>query len=242
MTKVKPTRIVTPRIVQPGGAGKGWLWLFFLVALAAWSWQVFDFGRQRGGLDSAQRDRVEAELRAAVRELEQERDALRAAKARFERAGQIDRAAADGVKSEVRMLQEERAELRREVAFLKSLVSGAGESLLLDGESLSEVGERSYQFEVTLSKRGEDPDTVTGQALISVSGQAEGVERTLDLEALTDGRRTNIGIKFKNFQKLKTEIQLPEGFEPRSIEVAVQPEGKKFKSFAQSFDWRLPQS
>lgn len=242
MAKVKPPRVITPRIVQPGATGRGWLWVVFLVALGAWSWQVFDFGRQRGGLDAAQRDRVEDGLRDTIAELEEERDALRAAAARFERSGQIDRAAADGVKSEVRQLQEERAELKREIAFLKSLVSTGSERLLLDGHSLTGQGERSYQFEVTLSKRADDPDTVTGQVTISVVGQAEGAERRLDMEALTEGRRSNIGIRFKNFQKLKTEMALPEGFEPRTIEVAVRPEGKKFKAFEQVFEWKVSES
>ena len=37
MGKIKPARIVTPRIVQPGGPARTWLWLLFLLALAAWS-------------------------------------------------------------------------------------------------------------------------------------------------------------------------------------------------------------
>jgi hypothetical protein len=242
MAKVNPPRIATPRIVQPGGAGRGWLWLLFLVALAAWSWQVFDFGRQRGGLDAAQRDRVEEGLRDTIQRLEEERDALRAAAARYERSGQIDRAAADGVKSEVRQLQEERAELRREIAFLKSLVSGGSERLLLDGHSLTDLGQRNFQFEVTLTKRADDPDTVTGQATISVVGQVDGAERRLDMETLTEGRRNQIGVRFKNFQKLKTEMLLPEGFEPSAVEVVVKPEGKKFKAFEQAFEWKVSDS
>ncbi len=67
---------------------------------------------------------VEDELQQRIDELEEERDALRASAARFERAGQIDRAAADGVQSEVKALQDERAELKREVALLKPWFPG----------------------------------------------------------------------------------------------------------------------
>ncbi len=31
---------------------------------------------------------------------------------------------------------------------------------------------------------------------------------------LTDGKRSNIGIRFKSFQKLKTDLNCPRGFEP----------------------------
>ena len=239
MGKIKPTRIVTPRIVQPGGHARPWVWLLFLGALAAWSWQVFDLGRQRGGYFSAQHGRVEVRLRERIAELEEERDLLRAAAARFERAGQIDRAAADGVQLEVRALQDERAELRRQVAFLKSLVSPGGEQLILGGYSLTAVSEREYRFEVTLSKPSEDADTVSGQVTISVSGRVGNRLQTLDMQTLTAGKRSQFGIKFKNFQKLKTEIRLPDGFEPTSIEVAVRPEGKGFKAFEQAYDWKV---
>jgi hypothetical protein len=58
------------------------------------------------------------------------------------------------------------------------------------------------------------------------------------MASLTDGRRSSIGVRFKSFQKLKTEFQLPEGFVPASLEVAVRPEGKDFKSFERAFDWK----
>lgn len=238
MGKLKPTRIVTPRIVQPGeGGGRGWIWLLFLVALGAWSWQVFEFGRQRAGLDSGARDQVEDSLYERIAALEDERDALRRAAARFERSGQIDRAAADGVKAEVKSLQAERAELKREVAFLKTLVSGGSSKLALDDSRLVDAGDGRYRFEVTLSKQSDDGKTVAGQAVIRVKGRQGGIDKTLDMKTITDGRRTNIGIKFKNFQKLKTEIKVPPDFEPATIEVSVLPEGKQFKSFEQVYDW-----
>ena len=71
MGKKKPTRIITPRIVQPGEGGiRPWLWLLFLVALAAWSWQVFEFGRQRAGFDGSRSDQRQAALEQRIVELE----------------------------------------------------------------------------------------------------------------------------------------------------------------------------
>ena len=239
MSRVKPTRIVTPKIIQPGEGGvRPWLWVAFLIALGAWSLQVFEFAQQRAGFDVGQRNEVEIRLRERIAELEQERDQLRAAAARFERAGQIDRAAADDVKSEVKALQDERADLKREVAFLKTLVSGSEKKLALNEFKITETDEREYRFEVTLSKVADDPSTVGGQVTVNVSGQLDGAAKTLDMKAVTNGRRSNIGIRFKNFQKLKTELVLPEGFAPQSVQVVVSPDSKEFKAFEQSFDWK----
>ena len=238
MGKIKATRIVTPRIVESRSGWRPWLWVALLVFLAAWSWQVYEFGRAQASLDAGMRDPSLTDPLQRIAELEQERDALRASAARLERAGQIDRAAADSVQAEIRALQEERAELKREVAFLRRLVSGGDSKLVLDGHSLTVLDKMAYRFEVTLSKQTEDEDTINGYAVISVTGQLNGVEKTLDMQTLTNGRRSNIGIRFKNFQRLTTDISLPEGFEPAKIGVAVKPDGKGFRSFQQSFDWK----
>jgi hypothetical protein len=240
MGKIKPMRVVTPRIVQPGERSWLWLWMWLLVlvALAAWTWQVFEFGRQQAGFSVGQRDAMEAELMQRIEELAAERDALRSDAARFERAGQIDRAAADGVQAEVKALQNERAELKREVAFLKTLVSGEEHKLALGDYSLNKAGERVYQFEVTLSKSTENPATVEGDVVVSLMGQSGGEAKTLDMQALTDGRRSRIGIKFKNFQKLSAELTLPEDFTPSSLVIAVKPTSHGYRAFEQSFDWQ----
>lgn len=239
MGKVRPTRIATPRIIQPEeGRARPWLWLLLLAVLGLWSWQVFEFGRRNAGFDIGQSSQVESALRERIATLEEEREALRVEAARFERDGQIDQAAAEEVKTEVKTLQDERAELKREVAFLKSLVADGGRKLVLNDHSLTKVGEREYRFEVTVAKRTDDQLTVSGQVIVSVKGDADGQSKVLDMASLTDGRRSSIGIRFKSFQKLKTEFQLPEGFVPASLEVAVRPEGKDFKSFERAFDWK----
>lgn len=239
MAKTRLTRIATPKIVQPGeGGGRSWLWLLLLAAMGVWTWQVFEFGQQRAGLNTGERDEVEDTLRTRVAELEEERDSLRQSAARFERANQIDRAAVNGVQSEVKALQAERAELKREVAFLKTLVSGGNSKLALDDHSLVAVDEGLFQFEVTLSKRSEEASLVSGQVIVRLQGRdEEGQDKILGMSVITDGRRDNIGIKFKNFQKLKTEIKVPKGFEPLAVQVTVKPEGKLFKIFEQTYDW-----
>jgi hypothetical protein len=239
MARVKPTRIAAPRIVQPGdGRGRPWLWLIAGVALAVWTWQVFEYGRLQAGFSVSDRNAREAELRERIGEVEAERDALRAAAARFERAGQIDRAAADDVQAQIKALQDERAELRQEIAFLKGLVSGEEFQLELSNHSLEATDEGGYTFEVTLSKRADKEGTVEGEATFSVSGERDGEPQTLDMATLTQGRRSHIGIRFRNFQVLGAGLALPEGFEPREIVVAVRPKSKGFRTFEQTYDWQ----
>lgn len=241
MSQVKPKRIVTPRIVQSSPGVRGWLWLLFLIVLGVWSWQLYEYGRQQGGFDAVGRDRVESRLTAQVAELETERAQLRTDLARLERSSQIDRTATDEVRLQLKVLQEEKAELKGEVAFLRGLVSGGeGELLRLSKPNLAVEPEGGFVFEVTLSKDNEqDQATVMGRVTISVVGQQQGKEQKLGMKQLTKGRRSNIGIKFRKYQKLTTKIALPEGFEPTSIKVAVRPDGQEFKPFQQVYAWKL---
>ena len=78
-----------------------------------------------------------------------------------------------------------------------------------------------------------------GRVTISVVGQLDGKEKKLSMKELTKGRRSNIGIKFRKYQKLTTEMALPEGFEPTSIKVVVNPKGPEFKPFQQVYAWKL---
>jgi hypothetical protein len=239
MTKVRPSRVATPRIVQPGERSRPLVWLLVLVVLGAWTWQVFEFGRQQAGFSVTASNAREDELAERIVELEAERAELLSTAARFERAGQIDRAAVDGVQTQVKALQDERAELKREVAFLKTLVSGEEHKLALAEPTLVELGERAYRFEITLSKGSDKAGTVQGEAILSVKGRTKSGEKVLDMKTLTDGRRSRIGIKFKNFQKIKADLKLPDGFEPAEIVVAVKPGSKGFKAFEKSYDWQV---
>jgi hypothetical protein len=236
MAKIKPTEVITPKIVER--RLNPWPWIVAAVLLALWTWQVLEYGERRGGHVAEAAEAREAERQARIAELETEQVALTAHAARLERESQIDRAAVESTKAEVRTLQEERAALKREIAFMKALVSGeATEELWLEKPRLSEAGDGRYAFDVTLTKPADDGGTVTGRVIIEVIGRIGDKTERVDMQALTKGSRTNIGIRFKNYQRLSTDMVLPQDFEPEKIEVAVEPNGDVYKAFKKYYDW-----
>lgn len=236
MAKIKPTEVITPKIVER--RLNPWPWVIAVVLLGLWSWQVLEYGERLGGHAAEAAAAREAELEARIAVLEQEQVELTARAARLERAGQIDRAAVESTKAEVKALQEERAALKRELAFMKALVSGeATEELWLEEPRLSDAGDGRYVFDVKLTKSADDDGTVTGRVVIEVVGKADGKAERVDMKTLTRGSRTNIGIRFKNYQMLSTDMVLPEDFEPEKIEVAVEPTGDVYKAFTKFYDW-----
>jgi hypothetical protein len=210
-----------------------------LAAVAVLAWKMFDFGRQSAGFDSAARDTQVALLEERIAALQAERDQLRAAAARFERSSQIDQSAVSSVQAQLKALQDERSALRQEVEFLKSLVSGDITALQLSELSLhKDDAGAGYRFAFTVSKRAKDDDRVQGAVDVHLSGQLKGEVRTLDSKALgIDAKDLRMG--FNHFQKFEGPMQLPVGFIPKELLVEVKPNGKKFKPFEQTFEWRV---
>jgi hypothetical protein len=236
MAKIKPTEVITPKIVER--RLNPWPWILAAVLLALWTWQVLVFGERRGGHAAATAAAREAQLETRVAELEKDKVSLTAHAARLERASQIDRAAVESIQAEVTALQEERATLKREVAFMKALVSGeATEELWLEKPRLVDAGDGRFDFDVTLTKAPEDDGTVTGRVVIEVIGKIDGKTERVDMNSLTKGSRTNIGIRFKNYQRLSTDMVLPTDFQPEQIEVAVEPSGDVYKAFKKLYEW-----
>jgi len=232
-------RFHTPRIVQPGSRHNMWVWLLALAVGLFLSWKVFEFGRERAGFDTEASDTQVELLEERIESLQKERDELRAAAARFERASQIDRAAVASVREELNALQEERSSLRKEVEFLKSLVSGSVSLLQVTDLSLSKQEKgNAYRFAFTLSKRAKDKIRVSGKLVLSVAGQLKGEAAVLkgkELGLEADSERMG----FVHFQHVEGELKLPVGFIPKEVRVEVKPKGKQFKAFDQSFDWQV---
>lgn len=229
-----------PRIVQPGGSSGRWLWWMLFVLLAALlAWQAFEFGKQRGGFDTGICDQRMQQLQSQIAGLQQERDELQARAARFERSAQIDRTAVQQAQQDLEALQEERAQLRQETEFLKSLVSGDVSILQLSDVELTGGGQAGdYVFSLTVSKRARDNERVRGKLVVSVIGESDDEETELKQEKLgIDSAKLVLG--FMNFQDIEGQISLPEGFVPTGLKVAVEPKGDTFKSFEQTFPWAV---
>jgi hypothetical protein len=234
-----PSHFHTPRIVQPGFQHSIWWWLLVLVLAGLLSWKAFEYGRERAGFDSEASDTQVALLEKRIQALQEERDELRAAAARYQRSSQIDQSAVAAVREELTGLQEERAELRQQLEFYKSLVSGSMALLQVTDMSLSkqEAG-NAYRYTFTVSKRAKDKKRVGGTVLLSVSGQLKGESAELTAKELgleSDSFRMG----FMHFQKFEGELKLPVGFIPKAVRVLVKPKGKKLKSVEQSFDWAV---
>ena len=70
-------------------------------------------------------------------------------------------------------------------------------------------------------------------------GQVDGQEETFQLSELDLDKTEAIKFRFRYFQNIVGEVQLPEGFIPRKVVVVVQSSGTNAQRLEKKFDWLL---
>lgn len=243
MSLVPHRKIIRPQIVQPGRPGIR-LWIVFLITLllGLLAWQVFDYGRRQAltNVDELSSTQADSDERIAL--LEKRVKASRFKIANAERASQIDRLAVDKAREEIASLQNERAELKKQVAFLQGLIESGDGPLEVKGFKLTEEEKKglySYAFRVTQAIT--NIGTVKGEIAVRVEGRRDGKPVELKLSALRKDKKKLHKMRFQRFQDVEGSLLLPEGVEPTGFVVEVRPRGKKLRRVLQVFDWMTGQ-
>ncbi|BAN69898.1 DUF6776 family protein [endosymbiont of unidentified scaly snail isolate Monju] len=220
----------TPRIVQTERR-QVWPWLLGGVALAGVAWLAYHQGQQHAGYYANASEAEITALQARIGELREECDQQRELAARYQRAAQIDRAAAEEVRESLRVAQEEQAKLRKQVTFLNSLISGKVTALEVSEVKLARQGNSSeYAFSFLVSKRDKGGERVSGRLELRLSGLLD--EKRLDIAQ-------GLKMGFKHFQRFGGKLKLPVGFIPRELVIKGYPDGRKFKPFEKRIKWQV---
>ncbi|MEL6710433.1 MAG: DUF6776 family protein [Pseudomonadota bacterium] len=241
---MKQHAVPTPRIVQPGREYRAVKWLILLVlcVVAVWVWWpqrhlVWPDAMPPSEMVPLTRwQAVQDKLQTS----QSERDELRLQLITAQRTHQVDQSALAAAQQELLTLQDERAVLRRELEFLKTLVSGDVTVLqLLDLKLWSAAADvPTYGYSLTVSKRAKNRTRVRGRLEISVSGQQDGQLTTLTMADLKIDPK-QLSMNFTQFQAFSGELMLPDGFVPELITVAVKPKNKQFRQYQKDIVWRL---
>lgn len=239
MTRVKPPRIVSPRIVHPSGAGSAWLLALALVAVVLWTWQVFDYGREWAGYEAQRWAEQEASLSGQVIELEGERARLVVELANQSRAGQIDRDAVRRAQVELRELQAQQSTLQQELTLLRGLLSrGEGPLQVRDFQLVSQSQGGRYRYSFTVAQVLKGIGTTEGSVRLLLTGKTKGERRLVKMKELTGGERDIHKMEFTHYQDFVGEFSLPDDFKPETLTVDMRPSNKKLRRESRVFQWK----
>lgn len=213
----------------------------FVAAMLLISWSVFEYGRFSAGYDSVEATHEHKVLLNHVDELEGQIEKLREEKAVLERAAQIERKAYDELDTTLKVLQAEIFELKEELAFYRGIVSprDASHGLHLQRFKIEPNGRpRGFRYKVILTQVLKDDSTARGVIRITIEGVQKEEHRVLALHQVSEKNIKEHDYRFKYFQNVEGEIELPLGFKPQRITISVVPKNQRDQdAIEKTFDW-----
>jgi len=151
----------------------------------------------------------------------------------------IDEAAITEVKALLKEQQQASLELREEIAFYRGIVSPSevkSGTLIQRLEIVPLAAAQLFRYQLVLTQVLKNERVTRGVVEITLSGVLEGRTHRLSLQEVDDSAKKTLNYRFKYFQMFEGDLRLPDGFSPRSVEVAVKPR-RGGNTISESFSW-----
>lgn len=207
-------------------------------------WQVYDLGKVRGVTELKTLRMEYDKLQRRHDKLSGEHKRLREQVAILERSSEIDRQAAQGVKDEMGQLQDELQAAREEIGFYRGIVApgDAISGLRIHRFSVEPGLKRGeYHYDLVLTQVKRNDRKVSGVVDWTIAGLLDGDPADLALSEVTDPAVEHLKFRFRYFQNLAGTINLPPGFDAKTVVLQVKPAGKgQPDAVEQVYDWPEP--
>lgn len=214
--------------------------LLLLVAFAA--------GGYRGGYHLGLTEQTNAvaerdELLIKTADVERQIIQLQEQVAIYKHGSELEKQATERVRQENLQLQNRVSELEEAVTFYKGIMAPRNNDKGLRIEKATVEATKDpnrFRYKVVLTQVADNQSHVQGRVQISLHGLENGEKKALSVATLTndmepDGAR----FKFRYFQDVSGELEIPAGFIPEQIEVIAQSTGRKAMRLEKKFDWIL---
>lgn len=203
---------------------------------------MYEWGRFEGGYSKFTEIQRRRELTAQVEKLEQENEKLRAQVAAAELAREVDHKAYGDVEKTLADLQAQVLKQREELAFYRGIVSpedGIGGLRIQRLQILPGGAPARYRLRLVLVQSMRQDAVVSGSVAVRVEGVRNGGPAQLTLTDLGGSARADglVPFQFRYFQTLERDLVLPDGFEPRAVNVEVR--SGRGTPVRESYPWRV---
>lgn len=205
------------------------LWVLALLSVCALSFAAYKFGYHEGNQDfHAYDDRI-TDLNEKMRELEEARLELKKKNALLKSADSFEQSEVAVLKEEVGRLEAKLVKQRKELVFYKSLLDPENQpfGLYIQSVKLKSIGDNSYAYTIILAQAKQSSPQVRGKILVSVQGE----------NGTTLIKGSQVGFKFKFFQRFDGTLSFKPEDKPVSLTVDVKPSTRRIKDVKQSYHW-----
>jgi hypothetical protein len=211
--------------------------LFVILAIIA----AFIAGQITARENTSRLERDRSRLTDQVRVLDSALQSARNELALHRTGTEVSQQAQEQVRSEIRDLRGQLAELEEAVAFYKNVMApGSVEQGLriekFDLAPAAAAGE--FAFRLVLTQVGDNRNNVAGDLLLKLSGMQAGQQVQLSgSDILVEGSETRF--RFRYFQELTGRLRLPEGLQPEQITVEAINGARRNQKTEKTYMWQL---
>jgi hypothetical protein len=220
---------------------KALIFVAFFTSMAVLGWLSYGLGHHQGlelQVEVAQeKELIKRQLGEATVLIRQMRQEI----ADLTVGGEIDNKANEEVRQTIENQRNLLAAQDEEINFYKGvMVPNAGsKGLRIERLDVSSNAAGKVRYSLLLTQVVDKRGYVKGGVQLSLLGQNDGQEKALQLGEQGRDKAEAIKFRFRYFQNIAGEVQLPEGFVPREFMVVAQSSEPIAQRLEKTFDWPL---
>ncbi|MFD1216038.1 MULTISPECIES: DUF6776 family protein [Microbulbifer] len=176
-----------------------------------------------------------------LEEVRKENESLRLRAATAEQSVTIGEQASESVREELVQKENQIAELKQEISFYRGIMapSEGSEGVSIGRFSISQAEDgHRYQYKLLVQQSSARHQVVTGAARFTIIGkEGEEIRRYALADLSEQVESESIPLRFKYFQNIEGELQLPEGFEPEGVELSLKSSKRRGFNIDQRYGW-----
>jgi len=198
--------------------------LAFAAGLAS-SEIVRGFGRTERAEQGAEPDRLRSQLAQALAD----RDREAAAAVNWESRLKVERSAQEQVRVQVKMLEDENARLKGDLAFFESLLPmpvNAKGVVIRSFRVQADTEPNSLRYRLLVQQSGRPERDFVGEVSLTINLQEGGRAAVLQLPDPAMPTAGPVPLSFRHYQRLEGNFPVPAGAKVRSVLVRIRSDGE----------------
>lgn len=213
--------------------------LVIIALVGAMIWMSYEYGRRMAGFNSSDADQVINSQQVEIETLQSKLAEYQRQTAMLERNSKIEDDTTGQLKKSLTLAQNEALELKKELAFYKSIVAPeqGKPSMVIQTIQLKKDVAGDYDYKIMVRQQGRNDRFARGTIQVTIEGINQGAKQTLALSDVSDDASKPMNFGLKYFQNFTGKLKLPEGFVAESMRVKLKPSSKTLESVDEKFPW-----
>ena len=213
--------------------------VLLIAMVAAMVWLSYEKGRHVAGFDASDADQVIDSLQIEIETIQAKLAESERQAAMLERNSKIEDDTSGELKKTLSQAQTEVLELKKELAFYKSIVAPeqGKPSIVIQTIQLKKGVDGDFDYKIMVSQQGSNERFARGTVDVSIEGKNQGAKQVLALADISDDVKKPMNFGLKYFQNFTGKLELPDGFVAESMRVKLKPKSKTLEAVDEKFPW-----